>query len=142
MICPACRNEEMIVVEWRKIELDICVTCRGVWFDADELRLLLDQLQLRTEEIGRPPAEKTAEAARKCPHCRRKMLKVLVGPGVGVMIDRCRNGHGLWFDGGELDTVIGNLSATGHSGQDDSSKTGKVGSFLKDVLLSGDNEAT
>jgi len=40
MICPACRDE-MIVVEYKKIELDICVSCRGVWFDADELGLLL-----------------------------------------------------------------------------------------------------
>ena len=45
MICPACR-EEMIVVEYKKIELDICVACRGVWCDADALGLLLGTLDL------------------------------------------------------------------------------------------------
>ena len=40
MICPACR-EEMIVIEYNKIELDVCVQCKGVWFDGGELNEIL-----------------------------------------------------------------------------------------------------
>ncbi|MFH1731988.1 MAG: zf-TFIIB domain-containing protein [Planctomycetota bacterium] len=132
MICPACR-EEMIVVEYKKIELDICVACRGVWFDADELGLLLGSLDLSADGIGRPLEEKPSEEPRKCPYCRGKMDKILMGTDEAVVIDKCKKGHGLWFDGGELDTVIAGLKkASTDAGAE-------VGSFLGDVLLAGDD---
>ncbi len=139
MICPACR-EEMIVVEHKQIELDVCVRCRGVWFDADELELLLDSLDLPADQLLQRPGEKSAEATRKCPYCRRKMEKVWVGSGDGVMIDKCKRGHGLWFDGGEVDTVIAGLRKTG-AGEGASEKAGEeVGSFLADILPAGEDE--
>jgi len=131
MICPACR-EEMIVVEYKKIELDICVACRGVWFDADELGLLLGSLDLLADQIGRPLETKPSEKTRKCPYCRGKMEKVVMGADETVVIDKCKKGHGLWFDGGELDTVIAGLKkASADAGAE-------VGSFLGDVLLASD----
>ena len=145
MICPACR-EEMIVVEYKQIELDICVLCRGVWFDADELQLLLESLELSAADLVRPLPEKTAEKPRRCPRCRRKMQKVLMGHGDGVMIDRCKKGHGLWFDGGELDTIIKGLSELAARGKGEpgagisTQAGGEVGSFLADVLLAGDED--
>jgi len=139
MICPACR-EEMIVVEYKQIELDICAFCRGLWFDADELGLLLGALDLHVDEIGRPAPDKAAEEARKCPYCRARMAKVLMGPGDGVVIDKCPKGHGLWFDGGELDAVIGGLQKPATERGADAGAGGKMGSFLKDVLLAGDDK--
>ena len=135
MICPACRNE-MIVLEYNKIELDICAQCDGVWFDAEELGLLLETLDLNVDELGRAPAKKTTEAVRKCPCCRKKMGKFIVGPGDGVMIDRCVKGHGLWFDGGELDEIINVLQTPTNNIGPQAGKNQQVGSFLKDVLVS------
>ena len=66
----------------------------------------------------------------------QKMKKIIVGPGEGVMIDRCTKGHGLWFDGGELDTTVELLQASDSTGE----KAQQVGSFLKDVLL-GEKES-
>ena len=136
MICPACR-EEMIVLEYKKIELDICAQCDGVWFDAEELGLLLETLHLNVDELGRAPAKKTTEVARKCPDCRKKMKKIVIGPGDGVMIDRCTKGHGLWFDGGELDAIVSLLQAPDSTGTRHGEKAQQVGSFLKEVLLTG-----
>lgn len=134
MRCPACR-EEMIVIEYKDIELDVCSSCKGVWFDAEELELLLGSLQLPVEELVRKLEGKSSEEARKCPACRKKMEKVLVGPGKGEVIDRCRRGHGLWFDGGELDKVIHRLkkpeAVSGSAGKEAQEK---IGSFLSDVL--------
>jgi len=142
MICPVC-HEEMMVVEYKQIELDVCAICRGVWFDADELDLLLGSLHLPAEGLVRPLTEKSDEKVRKCPFCRRKMEKVLTGVGDREVIDRCKKGHGLWFDGGELDTVIRGLKkpATGVTAEagaatEASGKAAEeVGSFLADVLL-------
>jgi len=119
----------MIVVEYKKIELDICMSCRGIWFDADELGLLLGSLDLAHDEIGRPLGERPAEEARKCPYCRKRMEKTLMGPDEGVVIDKCKSGHGLWFDGGELDVVVAGLRGASADAASD------VGSFLGDVLL-------
>ena len=137
MICPACR-QEMIVVEYKRIELDICAQCDGLWFDADELSLLLETLHLNVDELGQVLGQKTAEAARKCPYCRKRMDKVMIGPGEGVMIDRCTKGHGLWFDGGELDAIVSVLQAPDSTGATHTERTQQVGSFLKEVLLAGE----
>ena len=42
MECPVCRIA-LVVVEREGIELDWCVTCRGLWFDEGELELLAEK---------------------------------------------------------------------------------------------------
>ena len=112
MICPACANP-MIVVEHRRIELDYCPQCHGVWFDAGELELLLkpagqtDESQ-RHESLETREA-KSAEKKRKCPICHQKMRKANTGREPVILIDACQRGHGLWFDGGELNQLAQEL---------------------------------
>jgi len=121
----------MIVVEYRQIELDVCVVCNGVWFDAEELELLLDSVELGGEAVVR--ASSSSEAVRRCPSCRRsKMQKVEMGGGAGVTLDRCEACGGLWFDGGELEMVVNGLKQT----EDGAG----VGSFLADVLFAGGDQ--
>jgi Zn-finger nucleic acid-binding protein len=36
----------MVIVEYNEIELDYCTKCRGVWFDAGKLELLLESAGL------------------------------------------------------------------------------------------------
>ncbi len=107
MKCPACR-EMMFVVEYDQIELDLCPGCRGVWFDADELRLLLDEAAPLEME-----AATTDEKPRSCPLCRRRMDKVNIGPGRRVLIDACPDGCGLWFDDQETAALTRDLQESG-----------------------------
>jgi Zn-finger nucleic acid-binding protein len=109
--CPVCR-EPLIVVEREGIELDHCPWCHGFWFDAGELALL-------AEKAGRAPdpgegvpleAADTSEAPRPCPRCDRKMDKVALGSAPRVTLDRCGAGDGLWFDHGELGSLMGQFS--------------------------------
>jgi Zn-finger nucleic acid-binding protein len=101
----------MIVVEQDKIELDHCLSCSGVWFDAGELALMLERMGLDSggfslaAAIGLPEA-KTREKRRRCPICGRRMRKVHIGQEPAVLIDVCPRGDGLWFDGGEVRQVI------------------------------------
>ena len=107
MKCPACK-QVMIVVEHAGIELDYCVSCQGVWFDASELELLFDRAQLGragSQLLALRTAD-SAEACRRCPLCRRGMAKALIGEKPEVLIDRCPAGDGLWFDGGELGQLL------------------------------------
>ena len=112
MICPACKSD-MIVVEHEDIELDYCVKCHGVWFDAGELELLLGSLGLDStspflNSILEAEEAKTEEEKRRCPLCRQKMKKSNLE--TKVLVDLCPQGEGIWFDGGEVGMLIKQLA--------------------------------
>jgi len=114
MICPTCKSD-MIVVEHNKIELDYCTECQGVWFDSRELELLLESMRLGspnlffTDILDSEKAE-SPEKKRRCPICSQKMKKTAIGQQSEILIDVCRQGDGLWFDGGELDQLIKHMA--------------------------------
>jgi Zn-finger nucleic acid-binding protein len=111
MQCPVCRQDQLIV-EYQGIELDMCADGCGTWFDADELRqlfeaagapALLHDLEEHLQEM--PPGD--GGPTRRCPRCNGRMLHVRApGASGDVILDRCRRGHGLWFDRGELEDVL------------------------------------
>jgi len=109
--CPVCR-EPLIVAERGGIELDVCLWCHGLWFDAGELALLSEKLG-RDLTVNEAALERvsTPEKPRQCPRCDRPMDKVAFGAAARVLLDRCA-AHGLWFDHGELATLIGQLATT------------------------------
>ena len=113
MMCPVCKSG-MIVVEYHNIELDYCADCKGVWFDSGELELMLKTYQMEAiepflENITDSPDAVSAEKKRKCPICSRKMKKKTMGEQPELLIDMCGEGHGLWFDGGEIAQLIKQL---------------------------------
>ena len=106
MKCPKCKVS-MLVVERDEVELDYCTRCEGLWFDHGELALLFQELGpaahgLLPQQIAALPAAKTDEPEHRCPICRAKMRKILLGPAREVLIDACPHGDGLWFDREEV----------------------------------------
>jgi Zn-finger nucleic acid-binding protein len=104
--CPVCK-EPMIVLELDQVEVDYCTHCQGIWLDAGELELLLDDSAekdafLSSFEIDRGSGEKP----RRCPICSKKMEKVLIGKEERICLDRCRKNDGIWFDRGELVKIL------------------------------------
>ncbi|MEE9491523.1 MAG: zf-TFIIB domain-containing protein [Dehalococcoidia bacterium] len=139
MKCPACSNL-MIVVEHENIELDYCMDCSGVWFDAGELELLLESMELEgsslsPDSILTSPEAKSSEKKRKCPICRQKMKKATVGHEPEVLIDACQRGDGLWFDKGEVIQLITQLSDKPSQVTD---SQGRVITFLGEVFRARD----
>ncbi len=120
MICLNCK-QDMIVVEYHDVELDYCTNCEGVWFDAGELELLLQSVdpagpEQAVKDMLRLPEVKPSHGHRKCPICNQHMKEVATGEPV-THVDVCRQGDGLWFDGGELHQILRQMvqtpSATG-----------------------------
>jgi uncharacterized protein len=114
MICPAC-GKDALIVEYESIELDYCAACGGVWFDAGELELLLEAAGLGNERsflegVAKSPESNVAEKKRRCPVCRRKMKKVMINEEKKIITDICMGGHGIWFDGGEVNALVKSLS--------------------------------
>ena len=111
MLCPDCKDP-LLIVEFESVELDICVNSKGVWFDSEELRQLFTILELPDgvrnleERLVRMERAK-GEPKRRCPRCRSVMdLVDTPGPKEAVILDRCPDGHGLWFDQGELRAIL------------------------------------
>ncbi len=107
MDCPACKDA-MVVLELQQVEVDHCFGCGGIWLDAGELELLIDDSVYSAELLESFEADTgRTEVKRKCPICRKKMEKVIVGMDAPrLLIDRCRKKHGLWFDAGELQDIF------------------------------------
>ena len=139
MICPACKSN-MIVVEHSKIELDYCTNCRGVWFDSGELELLLESAGLESPKqllanLAGSTEARSAEKKRKCPICVKKMKKILFGQEPEILLDICRQGDGLWFDGGELNLLVGQLA--GKAGEKTTPRQ-EIFAFLQEVFKTGE----
>ena len=135
MICPVCKND-MFVVEYKQIELDYCQSCKGVWFDSGELELLLEAGGLKDArqsmgDILRLPEANTSEQKRRCPICARNMNKVKIGGEAGVIIDACIQHDGLWFDGGEVASLIKIVAERSSAKKETESE---IMDFLRDVF--------
>ncbi len=106
MICPVCK-ESMVILELSEVEIDFCTGCNGIWLDSGELELLLENIEEREKLLSSLTTDSShPEKPYHCPICNKKMEKVHVGENKDVLIDRCVKGHGLWFDKGELKTVL------------------------------------
>jgi Zn-finger nucleic acid-binding protein len=98
-------NEPMLVLELAGVEIDYCPLTLGIWLDAGELEALFEDKSAAEELLSSFTLDKNCREQRvRCPICRKKMEKVLVDDK--ILIDRCINGHGLWFDEGELMEVL------------------------------------
>lgn len=125
MDCPVC-NEPMIVLELDAVEIDHCISCGGIWLDSGELELLLGDSEQKDRLLASFEFDtETKEKARKCPICLKRMQKVLSGGKGPIRIDRCRNGDGIWFDAGELESIL----ASGGNGE-----IQKVQNLLADIF--------
>jgi hypothetical protein len=98
----------MITLELEDVEIDYCTDCEGIWLDAGELELLLNDPEKAKDLLDSFRIDSASiERARKCPICYKKMQKIIIGSSKPLLlIDKCRRGDGLWFDKGELKDIF------------------------------------
>ena len=97
MICPQCR-EPMIILEYQDTEIDYCLNCSGIWLDQGELEWLL---KWENRKLDLSVASHFARSKRRCPRCRKKMVKGNF-PDTPIEVDICRRDGGMWLDRGEI----------------------------------------
>ncbi len=111
-VCPKC-HARLFLLMFKGVEVDYCNACRGIWLDAGEMEELAAQFgghvaHLHGEEAGRA-------TKAMCPRCDARLREFPFEHkpdekgmgGVLLKLDRCPLGHGLWFDAGELQQVLG-----------------------------------
>ena len=113
MLCPNCKTE-LIIVERDNVALDYCPECKGFWLDDEELIILCKRLYSTTKDIIGDvysiPKLIIKEEAKHCPICSSKMEKFMA---YNIVLDRCPNRHGIWFDKNEMSDFIN--SSTGNN---------------------------
>ncbi len=112
-MCPRCR-QALIIVELHGIEVDHCATCGGTWLDRGDLELIVELAGGTPDPLiaGLAPPGTGTKSARRCPRCQRKMERTIAGATPAVEIERCRYGHGIWLDAGELAALVRGCAKT------------------------------
>lgn len=129
-VCPAC-HEAMVTLEWQGIEVDYCIRCGGTWLDRGEFERILGHGAEpgSASEASLIEGGKTGKKTKRlCPRCDRRLVQVTVTMGKErVTLDRCAQGHGLWFDKGELQTCLRASASSGDT-------LSRISSFLQDLF--------
>jgi Zn-finger nucleic acid-binding protein len=123
-----------------RLQIDICPTCHGIWFDAHELPIFLQSPTLKSRfmwkaDSRRNQGERDGVRAgeRLCPRCREIMQNKEFAQ---ITLDCCPKCEGLWFDDGEVRMVVERFQKGSRSGDQAVSKDlksglgGKMGSTL------------
>jgi Zn-finger nucleic acid-binding protein len=86
------------------IQVDRCTTCKGTWYDQDELSLLeatsgadMDQLRGMIDYGARV-------SSLTCPVCHGS-LQAFNYRAYNLELDACKQEHGFWLDSGEAERV-------------------------------------
>jgi len=104
--CPVC-NQPLIILELNQVEVDYCTSCHGIWLDEGELELLLHDSEEKNKLFNSFMVDKeNKEKSIKCPICFKKMDKIICGDENKLTLDKCDQQHGLWFNKGELESVV------------------------------------
>lgn len=115
MNCPKCRVEPLVAIEYEDVEIDYCAECKGIWLDAGEMELLFGNEQAASDflSIGAPAVVPPGEKPRRCPLCHAKMTKESTSSQPPVTFDHCPKGDGMWFDEGELQSILADAGSIG-----------------------------
>jgi len=109
--CPAC-GAKLRLVRGRDIEVDVCPSCRGLFFDRGELKTFIDSCIEKVPEGKAPsalpsrkeplPGALVPQANRTCPRCNKPMTTFNYAYDSNIFLDRCWNCGGIWADEGEI----------------------------------------
>ncbi len=103
MNCPKCVTESLTEFKVKAVTVDRCVSCNGIWFDAQELGELLSEDARQVRGLTRGETNKQFEGKRgRCPRDGSELLRIYSAVNRAVIVDACADCHGIWLDGGEF----------------------------------------
>lgn len=137
LTCPACKGElAPQKCDFSTLEIDCCFTCRGLWFDRDELRRLFTSPKLykkfRLPEYNFRVKLKEAPPTRECPRCPQTALREMT---LGdIVVDECAECLGIWLDSGEISRLMDLLESGKLKGKSETAKQLRKGRYDKSPL--------
>jgi PAT family beta-lactamase induction signal transducer AmpG len=103
MRCPKCRADMDQVVQ-DGVEVDRCMLCNGIWFDAGEIEQLKTKKAAAAIDTGDAATGKQRNAIDnyRCPRCSGTMIKMVDTEQRHIWYEKCSDCHGSFFDAGEF----------------------------------------
>jgi len=109
MQCPNCQKSLVEIPTLEGPQLDVCPGKHGLWVDAGEVNLFVENYRA-LEEASRHPGAQAADAgSSRCPRCGGRLDPETV---LETALLACRTCHGWWLPQGSLTQ----LSATARGG--------------------------
>jgi Zn-finger nucleic acid-binding protein len=104
MKCPNC-DAELVRKTRDRIEMEICLSCNGMWLSREELAELEDEVfDFGDDEKGSLMLG-SAPTTRKCPECGKPM-KAFQYRLYDLEMDFCEAQHGYWLEADEDKRVL------------------------------------
>jgi Zn-finger nucleic acid-binding protein len=103
MECPKC-GAQMEVVRFEDTEVDRCVRCGGLWFDALEHEELRERAGSEAIDTG-PTWQATMHDVQGkvfCPIDGARMIQMVRAAEPPIWVESCPVCHGTFFDAGEF----------------------------------------
>jgi uncharacterized protein len=103
MECPKCQAQ-MEVVGFEDIEVDRCVRCGGLWFDARENEELRERAGSEALDAGPTWQAAMHNVQEKvfCPRDGALMARMVHAAQPQLWVETCPVCHGTFFDAGEF----------------------------------------
>lgn len=89
------------------LEVDLCASCGGVWFDKNELDRYLDSAAKPLPPMAKAVDRAQDAKAGLCPRCNLPLAKKPLPSNPLLSADCCAKCGGLWLDAGELERAAG-----------------------------------
>ncbi len=112
MKCPRCAKA-LYPHPVASTEIDVCLSCEGVWFDEGEIRRIIAAepnyaaSALAASWSGAPIAEELSSPRElACPRCGLLMSRFFYEGKRQALVDGCSNRCGLWADDGEVRAIF------------------------------------
>ncbi len=115
-VCPNCDVllDTYLIDESNRLYIEQCKHCDGIFLDFGELEEIMESEIKKSERYdfkrlhdvqNNPLVREKKIHYKKCPECRKMMLRINYQGKSGVIIDRCK-AHGYWLDSGELRQIM------------------------------------
>jgi Zn-finger nucleic acid-binding protein len=107
MKCPKCHSETLDEFAVQDVAVDRCSSCKGIWFDEQELTELLAEDARHVAALRRGGENEQVDGKRgQCPRDGADLLRIYSSIDRAVVLDACADCHGIWLDPGEFQKLF------------------------------------
>ncbi len=111
--CPKCEKETLEETLFQGVKIDTCSSCKGYWFEKDELRKAKDEKEedLNWMDVDLWENEVSFRVTKDkliCPDCGLPLFEVNYGDS-NIKVDVCNQCEGIWLDEGEFKKIMSYL---------------------------------
>ncbi|HEX8750693.1 MAG TPA: GIDE domain-containing protein [Nitrospira sp.] len=112
MQCPDCQKNLVEIPTLEGPQLDVCPGKHGLWLDAGEVNLFVENYRALGEASRHPAAQAAGAGSSPCPRCGSRLDS---GTVLETALLACRTCHGWWLPQGSLTQL--NATARGGAAQ-------------------------